>query len=293
MIEYRGSGLIWDGLSLWGKKEPPPGTGARANIGIKIVQPSSGPITTGKIWAPSIMIDDCFTAIYADGRTRSADSCAFGYAWIRSCETCFHLDGANATMFTFGYVHPLISTTVFKVTGGGRIYVQSLNVLTQFTTGTILDVSGGDIPNGFFHINGVTGDGNITDYHLLKNTDSGNGLTHVRFTNAHLTPPHGDPIKDFNAKIDINRSASTSGQTVVEIVGCRGLNAMVGTPGSMTDPPNVVIKGASSSRQSHLIIRGSELARSFSVVDANNSSHYTENRIKNWLFGSGLETDLP
>jgi hypothetical protein len=122
-------------------------------------------------------------------------------------------------MFSFRFVYPQDSKTVFHVTAGGRIYVASINVVLTATGGGILDVVSSDMNNGFYHINGLAGDGNVTDYHLLKNTDSGNGLQYFRFTNAHFVNTDSPHV----AKIDINRSGSTSGQTVVELVGCRGV----------------------------------------------------------------------
>jgi hypothetical protein len=161
--------------------------------------------------------------------------------------------------------------------------VHSINVLAG--VGTVLDLQGGDLTNSFFHINGVTGDGNNLDYHLLKNHDTGNGTQHVRFTNCHfLLPPNV-------AKIDINRVGSTSGQTVVEIVGSRGLNAMAATNTTNPTPGKVKIKGASSTKPSRIIVRDSELASATPIVDPT-SSHYTENRLKNWSWGDGLQTDI-
>jgi hypothetical protein len=299
MIEYTGTGLVWDGLTLWGSYAtgdpncPVPQDNPRAGIGIKITTPATGSLlNAGKIWFPAIMIDNCGTGIYADGSSGglSADSCAFGYGNFRLCGTCVRLDGAGATTFTFEYTMPQLCEVMFHVTGGGRVYVQSLNLLLNPTGGTILDVSGGDLTNSFFHINGLTGDGRTADYHLLNNVDNGNGLTHVRFTNAHfISAPGGANV----AKINIDRTkvgGGSSGQTVVEIVGSRGLAV---NAGAFTN--NVTIKGASSSERSRLIVRDCDIARfpgdppTSQLIKQPDSSNYTENRIKNWVFGAGLQ----
>jgi hypothetical protein len=282
MVQIEGTGMVWEGLSLWGVHQDPTSCTPnivvkRAGVGIKITKPSSGSLlNTGKLWFPSILIDNCATGILADGAL-SADSCAFGYANIRDCHTAVHLNGSGATMFTFGYVHTPDNKTIFKVSGGGRIYVHSVNIV--FGPDIVLDVVGGDLTNSFFHINGVTGDGNNTAYTLLRHHDPGSGSTHVRFTNAHLLLPPNI------VRIDIDRvtGGGTTGQTVVEIVGSRGLNALEN---------NVVIKGASSSKPSRLIVRDSELARDIELVASASSSNYTDNRVKNWLFHTGLETDI-
>lgn len=181
MIKYTGAGPVWDGTTVHGNEGQ-----NRANVGIHITKLQGGGLDTGKICFPAISIDDCGTAIKFDG-SGSADSCAFGYYWPHDCDVAVQLTSAAATMFTFRYIHPLSLDKVFEVTGGGRIYVHSVNVVSGVET--LLDIQRGDLTNSFFHINGVTGDGNNTDYYLLKNTDDGDALTHVRFTNAHLTIP--------------------------------------------------------------------------------------------------------
>jgi len=260
----------------------------QAAVGIKISKPSSTSLLdTGKIWFPSIMVDTCDTGILADGEN-GAHSCAFGYSWIRNCDICVELDQANATMFTFAFVHPLSSTTIFKVNGGGRIYVHSINIVQG--PNCVLDITGGDLTTSFFQINGVTGDNRNAEYTLLKNHDDGNGLTHVRFTNCHFTSASQAP-KNI-AKIDIDRSSSDSGQTVVEIVGSRGLTRANAV---LTD--KVVIKGASGSKKSRLIIRDSEIPAfpgdppKSQLINDVDASNYTENRIKNWVFNEGLRVD--
>jgi hypothetical protein len=52
---------------------------------------------------------------------------------------------------------------------------------------------------------------------------------------------------------------------------------------------NVIIDGVSSSTKSRLIVRDSDVDDDTLLVVAASSIHYTDNRIKNWLFASGLE----
>jgi hypothetical protein len=169
-------------------------------------------------------------------------------------------------MFTIRYMHPLFSTTVFKVTGGGRIYVHSINGLLIPNGGTILDVVGSDMNNGFFQINGLTGDGRTKDYHVLKNDDSSNGLQCVRFTNAHLLD--GSSTDPLVAQINI---AGGTGQTLVEFVGCIGL----------ADNNRALFGNV-------LIVRDSAIGPASVLIDTANSSDYSVDGVKNWTFGAGV-----
>jgi hypothetical protein len=179
-------------------------------------------------------------------------------------------------------VLPQSSSTVFKVTGGGRIYVDSINAVMGITGATILNVVGSDSTNGFYHINAMTGDGGSEDFHVFKNDDDGDGLQHFRFTNAHLLSK--DKPANNLARVNIDRTGG-NGQSVLEFVGCKGL-----TEKGEALTNRVIIKGASSSKRSRLIVRDSGIANADDLIDAVNSSHYTENRIKNWTFAGGVQS---
>ncbi len=119
-------------------------------------------------------------------------------------------------------------------------------------------------------------DSSAVDPLLLGNRNDGKDLVRVRFTNCHFT---SDASTDM--KIEIDRSGCTGGQTVLEIVGSRGLGVL---------RQNVIMKGASSSKRSRLIIRDSELETIAPLIDPDvTSSQYTIDRIKNWLSHAGPE----
>jgi hypothetical protein len=276
IIEYQGTGLVWNGLALWGR--PHNTTQTRAAIGLKIAKPLAGTLDTGNMWLPAIRIDDCETGVYAFGAL-SAASCAFGYAFMRGCETCFHLDGANATIFTFRYIHPLSSKKVFIVEAAGRIYVHAINIVEG--PETILRVNGGTEGNSFFHIGGLKMDSGNPGFRLVDTDDETDTLTHIRFTDAHFT---GDQNNVVDVRID---RRGGNGQTVLEFVGCKGV-----ANGGKVLASNVQINGGSASTPSRLIVRDSELAlRSVVELIDPSSQHYTENRLKNWVFSQGIQTD--
>jgi hypothetical protein len=297
MVQIEGTGLIWDGLTLWGSyatsdKSPNPEcqpTGKRPAIGIKICNScasssSSGQPTltrAGKIWFNQLMIEDCVTAIKAEGST-PVESCAFGYFQPRECDVAVELAGTASTMFTFRFVlpsgTPSVSRTIFKVSQGGRIYVAAMNMLGN---GTILDVQNGGVNDAFYHINGLKVDGNSNDLTVLNNVDSGDGLQLFRFTDVQF-----QESKDVNseARVVIDRRGGT-GQTVLEFVGSRWLtlNGQV-----LTD--NVLINGASSSKRSRLIVRDSTIGRiAAERLIQSGSLNFSEHRIKNWLLASGVD----
>jgi hypothetical protein len=300
MIDYRGSGLVWNGLSLWGR--PFGSTDPRAKVGVRICPTCSPPPCSsssssssegatirpgGKMWLPAIMIVDCETGIQAGGDV-TAGSCAFGYLHVRECAVGMEFSDSGATMYTFRFILPSQTSKIFKVTGGGgRVYVASINVIQG--PDYVLDISEGEITNGFFHINDLTIDGGNTSVTLLENVDSGNGLTHVRFTNMQFARNTASDT----ARINIDRTkvgGGSTGQTVVELVGCRGLTL---NGDRMTNA--VTIKGASSSKPSRLISRDCELPENPAaapLIDTGSSSHFTENRIKNWLFKCGSPARL-
>jgi hypothetical protein len=274
MVEYGGTGIIWDGVALWGKRLT---TDSPVALGLRICNScssSSGLSESGKAWFKAMCIEDCLTAIKAEGTT-PADSCAFGYFQPRNCGVAVELDGTGTTMFTFRFVlptgTPTVSRTIFKVTQGGRIYVAAINMLGN---GTILDVQNGDDNDAFYHINGLKVDGNSTDLAVLNNVDDGNGLQLFRFTDAQF-------YQGNDATVLIDRTGG-NGQSVLEFVGARW----------MDDPlvQHVTIKGASSSKPSRLIVRDSMLASATQLINTTASNAFrSENRIRNWTLDDGVD----
>jgi hypothetical protein len=304
MIKYNGEGLVWHGLGLWGRNLPPFAssssssmTPGRAGTGILIERPSSSPLQAGKIWFGSLLVEHCDTAVATSSSSSgAADEVGFGYFWPQNCDVAVHLNHATSMEFSFEYVHAVNCGTVFKVTSGGRIFTQSLRVLSDGTT--ILDLAGGDAASAYYHINGLALDDGVDGTVLLNNDVGASGTHHVRFTNAHLicsdettpcppgpsssstslTPDASTNCHAVTATIDRTDAGST-GQTMLELVGCRGLSALNG---------NVTIKGASSGKKSYLIVRESEIAEAGFLIHTTNSSNYIYNGIENWTYGCGV-----
>jgi hypothetical protein len=296
MIRYEGEGLVWNALGLWGCNWPGSSSscpGSPASIGLLIKRPSTTSLLrTGKIWFGSLIVEDCATAIATASDTVSnADEVAFGYFWPKGCTTAVHLQHVDSMNFSFEYVHAEDCGTIFKVANGGRIVTQAIRVLSDGTT--LLDVSGGDDKNAFYHINGLALDDGVDGVYLLRNVSTAAQVHHFRFTNAHFVcsdespcPPSSSSAKSTNChpvEVLIDRTGSSAGQTVLELVGCRGLAAL---------DSNVLIKGAGSTKKSHLIVRESEITRVGFLIDmATPSSNYSYSGFENWTYGCGIVPD--
>jgi hypothetical protein len=295
MVQYEGQGLVWNGLGLWGCNWPGSSSscpGSRAGTGILIKRSSaSDPLSTGKTWFGSLLVEDLAAGVASDPDTDNiADEISFGFFWPKGCDTAVHLQDSKSVNYSFEYIHAEDCDRVFKVTNGGRIFTQAMRVLTDGTI--VLDLLGGDATNAFYHINGLALDDGVDNVSLLENASMSGGTHHVRYTNAHLVcsdtspcPPSSSSGVSANChpvSVNIDRTNSADGQTMLEFVGCRGLAAL---------DSNVVINGDSSTHKSHLIVRESEIARAGFLIDTGGSSHYTYAGFENWTYGCGIVPD--
>jgi len=254
------------------------------------------PLQAGKIWFGSLRVEFCDTAVAtASDSAGAADEVAFGFFWAEDCDVALHLNHATSMPFAFEYVHAVNCGTVFKVSEGGRIFTQSLRIPTSDTT--VLELLGGDATNAFYHLNGVAVDDGVNGTVLLNNDDSGNGTQVVRFTNGHFIcsdetgpcPPldsSSSESTDVSANCHaveavIDRTGGT-GQTMLEIVGCRGVSALY---------DNITIEGAASDKRSYLIVRESECYKAGFLIDTAASSNYKYWGIENWTYACGIVED--
>jgi hypothetical protein len=282
MIQCQGTGLIWDGVGLWGRRfqdTPPKNPEQNKEIGIRICNscdPSSSGSEldrAGKIWFKSLCVEDCRIGVQATG-SQPADSCAFGYYRPNYCVTAVHLDSTLSTMFTFRYMHPFGCNTAFRVDNGGRIYVHAINVvMTGAGTRYLLDVQGGTEVDAFFHINGMKVDGNVDTFVVLNNVDDGDGLHLFRFTDAQFYRDQGR-----QATVNIDREGG-SGQSVLEFVGARWMEEPL--------DGRITINGASANKPSRLIVRDSMLDDIGDLI-AGGSSHYSTDAVRNWTLANGV-----
>jgi hypothetical protein len=161
---------------------------------------------------------------------------------------------------------------------------------------TVLELTGGDATGAFYQINGLALDDGVDGTVLLDNVVGGSGTHHVRFTNAHLICSDESPCppvsssSSSSAEVSTNchgvealidrTGAGSTGQTMLELVGCRGLSALYG---------KVAIKGASSMKKSYLIVRESEALEAGYLIDVPNSSHYEYEGVENWTYPCGVQ----
>jgi hypothetical protein len=115
-----------------------------------------------------------------------------------------------------------------------------------------------------------------TNVYLLKNDTSSSlstGDHTFRFRDAH-----------FRNKllVDIKRSNSGSLSSVLELVGCRGVEAAL--------HGNITINGREAN-PSRLIVRDCEVDDVASLIDDANSEHYEYDGVGNWTFEDGFLGD--
>jgi hypothetical protein len=232
IILYQGTGLVWNGLALWGCNLPGSSSscpGARAKYGINVSKPATGPVGTGQAWFESILIANCDEAIATASETiMNCDTLAFGLCWFEDCGVGLHLVHEQALQFTFRHVYAEDCVTIFKVDDGGRIFTETVSVQSDATT--VLELNGGGQNSAFHQLGGVTLAPGILDGYLLKSITAATsqGAHHVRFTDGHFV----GVSPTTTARVEINRSAGMphqgGGLSTLEFVGCRGMAALNG-----------------------------------------------------------------
>jgi hypothetical protein len=285
MVAYQGTGLVWSAVGLWGTNVPDLSSsssssslGPRAAYGILIDKPSGGPVGTGKAWFDSLLIADCDAAIATDNSpNENCDTCGFGYLWIEQCDIGLHLRKSQAMQYTFQHLRTNDVGTIFKVDNGGRIFTQLVSV--QKSGSKVLDVFASGSANCCFDIGGVVirqGTQNVT---LLTNDtstlDAAPGQV-FRFTNGHF-----DSGQDVSIYIKRTRPSGTPGNSVVELVGCRGVAAL---------DENVTIEGGDATHKSGIVVADCEVGSVTQLINAS-SSNYWANGVSNWTFASGVVND--
>jgi hypothetical protein len=244
----------------------------------------------GKLWIPSLLVDDCQLAVStSDDPNSIANEVAFGYFWAKNCDVAMYLRNAHSVGFTFEYIHAESVNAIFIVTAGGRIFTQSCRVISSGTT--ILMVVGGTDETAFYHINGLALDAGANDCVLLTNQATSNGNHLFRFTNGHFictdlsacpsSSSSGTPANCYNVSATIDRRGSSSGKSMLELVGCRGVAAL---------DRNITIEGAAPGAKSHLIVRECEI-RSAGQLVSGASTNYTYKGVENFTFPCGIVPD--
>jgi hypothetical protein len=146
----------------------------------------------------------------------------------------------------------------------------------------VLNVKGGGSSGGYHQIGGVTLKPGIDNVSLLDNRTGGAfggaaGSHHIRFTDGHFGDHDTSPTT--TAKIDVDRQAGA--QSTVELVGCRGMQALAG---------RVTLKNANSSNDVVLIVIDCDIADVDDLINANSSNCIAHGR-DNWTFADGAVMD--
>jgi hypothetical protein len=127
MVEYRGSGLIWDGVALHGKRSHE--TKERASIGFLVHKVSRG-IGTGKALFNQISIFHCDTGFQVGTREGegNCDLLIFNFFNVGACDVGYRVKNNMGMDHSFVFARSYGCKTFFYFERGGSIYVHSAGV---------------------------------------------------------------------------------------------------------------------------------------------------------------------
>jgi hypothetical protein len=127
MVEYHGSGLVWDGVALFGK--PSEESKTRASIGFLVHKTGKG-LGTGKALFNQISIFECDTGFQV-GTTEGEGNCdnlIFSFFNVGACDVGYRVKNNMGMDHSFLYARSFGCKTFFYFERGGSVYVHSAGV---------------------------------------------------------------------------------------------------------------------------------------------------------------------
>ncbi|MCZ7649080.1 MAG: glycoside hydrolase family 55 protein [Planctomycetota bacterium] len=145
MVELSGSNLIWDAVSLHGRK--------KAEVGFYMKKPADRKgLGTGKHAIRGLSVSGCKYGIRLSDGGSNVDSTVYEYIYTESCEVGLLIDADMAMGHYFAYFHPRSCGVAIWLRRGGALVVRGgLNT----STGTFLRIGDKDPDVGPGRNNGL------------------------------------------------------------------------------------------------------------------------------------------
>ena len=156
MFVYKGIGLYWRGVSLWGQrrlyKNSPP-LGPKAAIGLLCIKGEKG-AGSGKYTIPQIAVHYCKTGLQwglteADG---NADTTEIGFFYTRGCDYGMRIKHHMGLAYHINHYFCSYTDTCIRFDHGGRLKVDMFSVMSPSTMLSLGKIKTG---GGSYHLGGL------------------------------------------------------------------------------------------------------------------------------------------